>query len=199
MSRPSDRKGVRSVLGMAGFYCRFVASYAVHAEPLTRLLKKENEFVWGQEQKRAFGALKEILAKPPILSFPDRQQKQILTTDGSGEGLSAILSQVPEDGGDETVIAYALRVVRGAEKSYAATHLEALTLVWAANKFRHYLAGRKFLVRTDHSSLRFIFGPHDKPPSPKIQRWAAAMMEYDFSVEYIKGESNPADALSRLL
>ncbi|KAG2216240.1 hypothetical protein INT45_001900 [Circinella minor] len=199
MKAPVDRKGVRSVLGMAGFYCRFVPLYADVAEPLTRLLKKEKEFAWGKEQEKAFLALKQALTQPPVLSFPDRRQKQILTTDGYSQGLSATLSQVPIEGGQETVVAYASRVVRGAEKSYAATHLEALALVWACNKYRHYLAGREFLVRTDHSCLRFIFGPHAKPPSPKIQRWAAALMEFNFTIEYIKGENNPADALSRLI
>ena len=90
------------------------------------------------------------------------------------------------EGGEETVVAYASRVVRGAEKAYAATHLEALALVWACHKFRHYLAGQEFCVRMDHSSLRFIFGPHDKLPSPKIQRWAVALMEFSFKVEYSK-------------
>ncbi|KAG2208342.1 hypothetical protein INT45_012431 [Circinella minor] len=199
MKAPVDRKGIRSVLGMAGFYRRFVPLYAKVAEPLSCLLKKEKDFVWGKDQEKSFLALKQALTQPPVLSFPDQHQKQILTTDGSGQGLSAILSQVPLEGGEETVVAYTSRVVRGAEKSYAATHLEALALVWACNKFRHYLAGREFLVRTDHSCLRFIFGPHSKPPSPKIQRWAAALMEFNFTVEYIKGENNPADALSRLL
>ncbi|KAG2216448.1 hypothetical protein INT45_000061 [Circinella minor] len=165
MKAPVDHKGIRSVLGMASFYRRFVPLYAKVAEPLLCLLKKEKDFVW----------------------------------DGSGQGLSAILSQVPLEGGEETVVAYTSRVVRGAEKSYVATHLEALALVWVCNKFRHYLASREFLVRTDHSCLRFIFGPHSKPPSPKIQRWVAALMEFNFTVEYIKGENNPADALSRLL
>ena len=156
MSRPVDRKGVRSVLGMAGYYRRFVPLYAEVAEPLIRLLKKENDFVWGKEQDRAFNALKRALTQPPVLSFPDPKQKQILTTDGSAQGLSAILSQVPFEGGEETVVAYASRVIRGAEQAYAATHLEALALVWACNKFRHYLAGTKeFLIGNYLARLYF--------------------------------------------
>lgn len=95
------------------------------------------------------------------------------------------------------MVAYASRNVRGAEANYAPTHLEALGVVWAINKFRHFLAGRHFLLRTDHAALKYIFN-NDKP-SAKVQRWAAALFEYDFETQHQPGKQNPADALSRLL
>lgn len=123
---------------------------------------------------------------------------QILSTDASNTGLGAVLSQSPngeEDG--EGVIAYASRSLHGPEKKYAATHLEALALVWAVCNFRHYLAGRKFVLITDHASLQYIFS--NPRPSNKMIRWVMDLQEYDFDIRYRAGAINPADVLSRLI
>ncbi|KAG2192671.1 hypothetical protein INT47_009241 [Mucor saturninus] len=181
-----------------GYYRRFVHNYAALAQPLTRLLKKEVPFTWDEEQERAFRSLQGCLVNPPILAFPDREMVQVLTTDASTRGLGAVLSQAPKDDlAKETVIAFGSRALRGSERNYAATHLEALGLIWGIVRFRHYLAGRKFILRTDHAALVFIV--NNAKPSPKLSRWAAALMEYDFVIQHQPGRDNPADALSRLL
>lgn len=198
MRKPNNTSDVRSFLGMTGYFRRFIPDYATVAEPLTKLLKKEATFVWEEEQALAFEKLKVVLTSPPILAFPDSDKLQILTTDASGRGIGAVLSQVQdEDSNDEQVVAYASRVLRGSELKYSITHMEALAVVWGVRKFRHYLAGRKFIIRTDHSALSFIF--NNPTPSPKVQRWSAALFEYDFKVQYRPGRMNTADPLSRLL
>lgn len=94
------------------------------------------------------------------------------------------------------MIAYGSRALPGPEKRYAATQLEALTLVWGVQHYRHYLAGGKIIVYTDHASLQFVFS--NSEPSSKLQRWVASLIEYDFEVRYRPGQDNLANALSRL-
>ncbi|KAG1168581.1 hypothetical protein G6F71_009002 [Rhizopus microsporus] len=195
---PQDGDEVRSFLGTSGYYRRFIQDYATMAEPLTKLLKKSEPFVWNDEQQIAFEYLKWSLSAPRVLAYPDREKIQILTTDASTRGIGAILSQ-SRDGSsnEERVIAYASRTLRNGEKNYSVTHLEALALFWGVNYFRHYLLGRRFILRTDHSALTYIIKPVKQ--TAKLTRWASSLMEYDFELQYIKGADNPADALSRLL
>lgn len=198
MPEPKSSKDVKVWLGTTGYYRRHIKGYAQVARPLTKLLKKDMVFIWGQEQGLAFEALKNALITPPILAYPDRNQVQILTTDASTHGLGAVLSQSPTgDSKDERVIAYASRSLRGSENNYAATHLEALAVVWAVEHFRHFLSGRRFILYTDHAALPFVF--QQARPSVKLTRWASSLMEYDFVARYRPGRANPADALSRLL
>ena len=198
MPVPKDTAGVKSFLATANFYRRALHNVASVGLPLTKLLKKGVRFEWNDAQQEAFDTIKKMLTEAPLLAYPDRNQVQILTTDASSKGLGAILSQSPDGSSEgETVIAYASRTLRGAETRYSATHLEAFALVWSVNYFREYLSGRKWIANIDHSALTFIF--KNPNPSPKINRWAAALMGYDFELRYCKGETNPADSLSRLI
>lgn len=131
MPPPVDVSGVKSFLATANFYRRAIKNAARIALPLTGLLKKGAKFVWGIEQETAFNNLKNALADTPLVSYPDPQQTQILTTDGSTAGLGVILSQSPDGSTEgETVIGYASRTLRGAETRYSASHVEAFTVVW---------------------------------------------------------------------
>lgn len=198
MRSPKNERELRSVLGLLNFYRRFVPNYAERSEPLTRLLSKGRTFTWEEEQEKAFKELKEYFTKPPLLDFPDREKVQILTTDASTTAIGAILSQSPTGSTDgEGIIAYASRKLRGSELNYSATHLEALAVVWGIKQFRHYLAGRKFVLRSDHAALQFVLS--NPSPNPKMQRWAAAIMEYDFIFKHQPGSKNPADPLSRMI
>ncbi|KAG2190950.1 hypothetical protein INT47_009222 [Mucor saturninus] len=198
LPQPQSTNDIHTFLGMTGYYRCFIPDYAKIAQPLTKLLQKNNRFIWTRRERKAFDTLKKALVNPPILAYPDKEMIQILTTDASTKGLGAILSQAPpDDPENETVIAYGSRGLRGPERNYAATHLEALALVWGTSRFRHYLSGRRFILRTDHAALVYII--KNPNPSAKLSRWSAALMEYDFIIEHKPGKSNPADALSRLL
>lgn len=194
---PRSADEVRSFLGTTGYYRRFISKYAVIAQPLSSLLKKESTFQWTSDQEMAYSSLKNSLTSAPILAYPDRHMVQILTTDASNKGISAILSQSPDGGPEEErVISYNSRTLRPAEVNYATVHLEALAIVWAVEKYRHYLMGRHFKLRTDNAALVFVMNP--TKPSPKMARWAACLMEYDFEIVHLIGTNNPADSLSRL-
>ncbi|KAG1332920.1 hypothetical protein G6F62_007014 [Rhizopus arrhizus] len=195
---PRNADDIRSFLGTTGYYRRFINNYAMVSAPLTRLLKKNVKFQWSEAQEDAYQYLKKALISAPLLVYPDKNQIQILTTDASSKGIAAILSQSPDGRSeDERVISYNSRTLRAAEKNYATVHLEALAIVWGINKYRHYLLGRRFILRTDNSALTFVLEP--SRPSPKLARWATTLMEYDYQVEHHPGARNPADSLSRLL
>lgn len=198
-SVPANVDEVRSFLGLTGYYRKYVPNYASVAEPLTRLTKKKVSFSWGAEQQAAFDHFLVALTRAPILVYPDRQKVQVLSVDASGKGLGAVLSQVDDAATmtNERVISYASRGLRGSERNYAITHLEALAVVWGVTHYKHYLKGRHFILITDHSSLVYIFRPTRL--TPKLSRWAACLLDYDFEIRYRAGVINPADVLSRMV
>ena len=192
---PRDVKQVRSFLGLASYYRRFIPQFSVIANPLYALTKKNVDFLWSSACDEAFAQLKSLLTQAPILAFPNFACDFRLETDASGLGLGAVLSQEQEDG---TVrpIAYASRTLQPHERNYGSTELEALGVVWAVRHFRQYLYGHHCHVFTDHEALKSLLNsPH---PSGKLARWGLAIQELDLQIHYKPGRKNEkADALSR--
>ncbi|OMH78867.1 Transposon Tf2-11 polyprotein [Zancudomyces culisetae] len=135
----------------------------------------------------------EKLVTAPILGFPDWNEELVLTTDASVIGIGAVLSQVVQ--GEERVIEYASHSTNKAEQNYSKSHLEALAVVWSVKKFKYYLWGRKFRIKTDHKSLLQIFNGTEL--TGRIARWAMILWCYDYEIEHLPGRLNPADMLSR--
>ena len=148
---PKTATEVRSFLGLAGYYRRYVKGFAAIAAPLHALTRKDAVFHWSEDCQNAFDQLKARLTTSPITAFPDFSQEFRLYTDASTAGLGAILTQVRE--GKERIICCASRALNKAEKSYPATKLECLAIVWAVAKFRPYLMAMPFEVFTDHYAL----------------------------------------------
>lgn len=192
--RPRSVREVRSFLGLAGYYRRFVAGFAGIAQPMTELTKKNATFRWTTEAEEAFNELKEHLVSDRILVYPDFHDPFILATDASSMALGAVLSQVRD--GEERPICYASRQLRGPEKNYSATELELLAVIWATRQFRCYLLGREFKLVTDHSALRWMLSL--KEPSSRLMRWTLRLQEFNYEVEHKAGRRHTnADALSR--
>ena len=186
---------VRSFLGLAGYYRRYVKNFAAIAAPLHALTRKDAVFHWSEECQTAFDRLKTLLTTSPITAFPDFSQAFCLYTDASTAGLGAILAQVRD--GKERIICCASRALNQAEKSYPATKLECLAIVWAVAKFRPYLMAMPFEVYTDHYALQWL--KTMRTGSALLHRWSAALEEYDFTVHHHLGKvQSHVDGLSRL-
>ena len=192
---PTTATEVRSFLGLAGYYRRYVKGFAAIAAPLFALTRKEALFHWSEDCQAAFDQLKTRLTTSPITAFPDFSQAFRLYTDASTAGLGAILAQVRE--GKERIICCASRALNKAEKSYPATKLECLAIVWAVAKFRPYLMAMPFEVYTDHYALQWL--KTMRTGSALLHRWSAALEEYDFTVRHRPGKiQTHVDGLSRL-
>ena len=209
---PTTLKEVRSFVGLASYYRRFVKGFSQIAKPLHNLTtnvhkeypkdpgkgeKKSLGKLWTPECEKAFLDLKIALTTAPVLGYADYTRDFIVETDACATGLGAVLSQKQDDG-PPRVIAYASRTVRPSESSanYSSMKLELLALKWAiCEKFRSYLLGHRFVAFTDNNPLA-----HWKTAKVGAveQRWLAEMAAFDFEVKYKPGRNNQnADALSR--
>ena len=192
---PKTATEVRSFLGLAGYYRRYVKGFAAIAAPLHALTRKDALFHWSEDCQAAFDQLKVRLTTSPITTFPDFSQEFRLYTDASTAGLGAILAQIRD--GKERIICCASQALNKAEKSYSATKLECLAIVWAVAKFRPYLMAMPFEVYTDHYALQWL--KTMRTGSALLHRWSEALEEYDFTVRHRPGKiQTHVDGLSRL-
>ena len=192
---PVDVRQLRSFLGLASYYRRFIPTFSKVAAPLFALTRKDAIFQWDEKCQESFDHLKSLLIQAPLLVFPDFTKPFVLETDASGQGLGAVLSQ-QQGSGCVAPIAYASRTLQKHEQNCGATELEALGVVWAIRHFRPYLYGHACKVYTDHEALKSLLNtPH---PSGKLARWGLTIQELDLEIHYRPGRSNQAaDALSR--
>ena len=192
---PKTAAEVRSFLGLAGYYRRYVKNFATIAGPLHALTQKDVVFHWSADCQDAFDHLKTLLTTSPITALPDFSQSFRLYTETSTAGLGAILAQVRE--GRERIICCASRSFNQVEKASPATKLECLTIVWAVAKFRPYLMAMPFEVYTDHYALQWL--KMMRTGSALLHRWSAALGEYDFTVKHRPGKvQTHVDGLSWL-
>ena len=196
---PQDVHEVRSVLGLFSYYRRFMPHFSELAKPLIKLTEKNRTFVWGEEQQEAFEQLKQMLAQAPILSHPCKDGMFVLDTDASSEGIGAVLSQIQDD--KEKVIAYASKTLSKAERNYCITRRELLAVVYFTEQFKHFLLGRKFLVRTDNSAVRYWMRIQSNSFDPQGQtaRWMVKLAAFDFDIKHRPGKQHlNADGMSRM-
>jgi hypothetical protein len=187
---PKTPKALRGFLGLTGYYRKFVQGYGGIAGPLTSLLKKES-FQWNEGANIAFNRLKEVMTTPPILGLPDFSKPFLIECDASGEGLWAVLMQ------EGKPIAYYSHKLKGRNLLLSTYEKEMLALVSAVQKWRHYLLGYKFKVKTDQQALKHLL--QQRIGTPTQQRWVSKLLGFDFEVEYKQGKENKAaDALSRI-
>jgi transposase InsO family protein len=191
---PKTVREVRSFLGLASYYRRFVKNFAEIASPLHDLTKKNKPFHWTEICQIAFDRLKTVLTEAPVMAMPIEGQPYFLDTDASHHGIGAVLSQIQD--GKEKPVAFASRTYNRAESNYCITRQELLAVVFFLKHFRQYLLGSSFTVRTDHSTLQW---PRRTPePIGQQGRWLEIMESYQFKVEHRPGaRHNNADALSR--
>lgn len=187
---PPNLKQLRGFLGLTGYYRRFIKSYAKIAAPLTDLLRKDS-FCWNETTQEAFQGLQQAITSAPVLALPNFQQTFILETDASGIGVGAVLHQ------NGHPIAFFSKKLAPRNQKKSAYFREMLAIAEAIAKFRHYLLGSKFIIRTDQKSLRSLMD--QSLQTPEQQEWLHKFLGYDFVIEYNPGKENiAADSLSRM-
>ena len=191
---PTNVKEIQSYLGLCSYYRQYIENFSHIASPLTNLTKKKVKFIWDDSCQKAYEMLKEKLCSAPILALPQPGLRYILDTDASDTGIGAVLSQIQE--GRERVIAYASKKLDTQQQRYSVTRRELLAAITFMNQFRHYLLGQRFLLRTDHGSLRWIF--EFKDPRGQEARWLEVLAQYDFEIQHRPGQKHQnADGLLR--
>lgn len=195
---PGDATALRSFLGLTGWYSKFIPGHASVVEPLRALLRADAPFQWTDAANEVFTHLKELIATSPALALFDPTLPTMVTTDACDYGIGAVLTQMHGD--TEWTVAFAARALTSCERNYSIIEKEALACVWAAEKWRTYLWGRHFTLRTDHSPLTSRLSTKGfGRAGMRIARWSARLMWFNYSVEYKPGRENVvADCLSRL-
>ncbi|XP_073132168.1 uncharacterized protein [Henckelia pumila] len=187
---PKNATEIRSFLGLAGYYRRFIQDFSKIALPLTSLTRKGVKFVWSDQCEKSFAELKEILMSAPVLAIPEGTGRFVVYNDASKSGLGAVLIQ------DNKVIAYASRQLKVHERNYPNHDLELAAVVFALKLWRHYLYGERCQIFTDHKTLKYFFT--QKELNMRQRRWLELVKDYDCDISYHPGKANVvADALSR--
>ncbi|WVZ97494.1 hypothetical protein U9M48_043023 [Paspalum notatum var. saurae] len=188
--QPETITEIRSFLGLAGDYCRFIKDFSKTAKPMTSLTKKNARYSWSPNCEEAFQSLKRSLTTAPVLAQPDVMKPFDVYCDASGNGLGCVLMQ------EGRVVAYASSPLRKHEANYPTHDLELAAVVHALKIWRHYLLGNTCNIYTDHKSLKYIFTQTEL--NMRQRRWLELIKDYDLEVHYHPRKANVvADALSR--
>ena len=192
---PKNRKEIQQFLGLGNYYRRFILQYSDIAAPMIQLTKKDVPFKWTAQAQRSFDELKDALCNAPILALPRDEGEYILDTDASLGGISGVLSQIQD--GEERVICYGSKTLNQAQRNYCTTRRELLAAVVFLHEYEPYLLGqRSFTLRTDHSSLRWLFGFRN--PQGQLARFLEYVSRFSFKIVHRPGRNHGnSDALSR--
>ncbi|GJY23171.1 reverse transcriptase domain-containing protein [Tanacetum coccineum] len=192
---PTNIKGVRSFLGYAGYYRRFIKDFSKIARPITKLLEKDTPFEFNDECQKAFELLKEKLTCALMIVSPNWNLSFELMCDACDFAIGAVLGQ--KDGKNFHPIYFASKTLNPAQQKYTVTEKELMAVDFAFEKFRSYLILSKTIVHTDHSALKHMFKKQDT--KPHLIRWILLLQEFDIEINDKKGTKNVAtDHLSRM-
>jgi hypothetical protein len=181
---------IRSFLGLASYYRKFIEGFSKLSLPLTQLTRKGQAFIWTSQCEANFQELKRRLTTAPILILPDPLETFVVYCDASLLGLGGVLMQKGQ------VVAYASRQLKVHERNYLTHDLELVVVVFMLKLWRHYLFGSRFDVFSDHKSLKYLFD--QKELNMRQRRWLEFLKDYDFGLNYHPGKANVvADVLSR--
>ena len=200
MPVPRDVSALRSWLGLANYYRRFIRDMAFHISPLTALMAKDVPFAMGKAQIDAMWHVNHSLALHTLMVYPDYEAANagrpfVLTTDASKLGFGAVLSQADVHG-DEQPIAFISKATLPNQKNWSTTDLEAGAIVFGVQKLRHILWGSPFVIQTDHRALEFIDTCRDK--TARLARWFEFLSAFQYDIRYKPGVHNGnADCMSR--
>jgi hypothetical protein len=178
---------LRAMLGHTRYYRKFIKGYAQITPPMEKLLRKDTKFQWNDECQHGLDTLKEKMVTVPILVFPNLEKTFHVHVDASAVALGSILVQ-PRVGDLDHLIAFAGRKLSESKKNYNTTEREGLAMVYALQKFRHYLLGKHFKMFTDHSALKYLV--NKLVLEGIICRWLLLFQEFGFEVIVKSGKLN---------
>ena len=182
---PTTVKGIKSFLGHAGFYRRFIRDFSKIARPLCRLLEKDTKFYFDESCQKAF---EDRLIEAPIMEKPDWNREFEIMCDASDFAIGAVLGQKDE---------YARKTFNETQENYSTTENEMLEIVFACEKFRPYILGSHVVIHTDHATIKYLMAK--KEAKPRLIRWVLLLKEFDVEIKDKKGSDNViADHLSRV-
>ena len=198
---PKNLTELRSFLGFCSYYRRYIRGFSVRASAMNRLLEAGRPFIWSKECEHSFCDLKSSLTGKEVMAFPEDDGLFILDCDASDYGVGGALSQMQfsehSQQMEERPIAFASKSLTRTQRKYCVTRRELLAVITFVEMFKQYLLGRQFLIRSDHSSLRWIMS--FKNPENQMARWMEVLSQYDFRIEHRKGSKHVnCDALSRI-
>ena len=195
---PVNKEQLMSFLGLCEFYAKFMKNFTRLTECLRSLLKKGVCFNWSKQCQENFIQLKQEIVQAQALTPFVEGRTTIVMVDACEYGLGAVLTQ--QECGREFTLGFASRTLREVERKYSTIEKELLACVWGIEKFKPYLWGRKFVLKTDHKPLvEILSGRKIKNATARISRLTVKLLEYNFTVVYIPGRQNSrADCLSRL-
>ena len=193
---PKCVRDIRSFLGHAGFYRKFIKDFSAIARPLCTLLAKDVPFTWSQACDTAFAKLKNMLVSPPIMRSPNWNLPFEIMCDASDYAIGAVLGQREDK--KAFVIYYASKTLDSAQANYTTTEKEFLAVVFALEKFRSYIVGSPITIFTNHAALKYLLSKQDT--KPRLTRWILLCQEFNLTIKDKKGVENVvADHLSRLV
>ena len=195
LAPPTTVKGIRSFLGHAGFYRRFIKDFSKIARPLCRLLEKDTKFSFDDSCKVAFEEIQIRLVQEPIMAAPEWDHGLEIMCDASDFAMGAVLGQRKEK--IFRAIYYARKTFNEAQENYSTTEKEMLAIVFACEKYRPYILRSHVIVHTDHAAIKYLMSK--KEAKPRLIRWVLLLQEFDLEIKDKKGCDNViVDHLSRV-
>ncbi|KAJ3686583.1 hypothetical protein LUZ61_015747 [Rhynchospora tenuis] len=187
---PKTIKALSGFLGLTGYYRKFIRDYGSIAKPLTELTKK-NAFLWNSQAQTAFECLKTAMTQAPVLALPDYTKPFTIETDASGMGIGAVLMQ------ESKPLAFLSKSLSQQNQGLSTYEKKLLALLTAVKKWRHYLLGQPFVIKTDQISLKHLL--EQKISTALQNKGLCTLLGLNYTIEYKKGKENKvADTLSRV-
>ena len=192
---PTTVKGIRSFLGHAGFYRRFIRDLSKIARPLCRLLEKDTKFNFDELCQNSFEEIKSRLVEAPIMAKPDWNREFEIMCDASDFAMGVVLGSKAKK--VFKAISYANKTFNEAQENYSTTEKEMLAIVFACENFRPYILGSHVIIHTDQAAIKYLMAK--KEAKPRLIRWVLLLQEFDLEIKDKKGCDNViADHLSRV-
>ena len=190
---PTTVKGIRSFLGHAGFYRRFIRDFSKIARPLCRLLENDTKFNF--DESCHFEEIKSKLVEDPIMAKPNWNREFKSICDASDFAMGVVLGQKAEK--VFKAIYYASKTLNKAQENYSTSGKEMLVIVFSCEKFRPYILGSHVIIHTDHTTIKYLMAK--KEAKPRLIRWVLLLHEFDLEIKDKKGCDNViVDHLSKV-